>query len=851
MQINLNQNWKFGGKNMGVAAADPKFNDSAWQAVNIPHDWNALGGSGVGEYCKSLNWYRKTITLTAEEAEQYNLKTAYLKFGSGSMETELYFNGKHVGSHKGGWSAFTIPITRGFVEGNNIIALSTGNIDNPDIAPLHGDFNRDSGLTRDIELQLLNPIHFERVKYGVNGVRIVPIRTNEHDEWQVGFYADVCNNTALEANITLKATIKHPASFDHSFDEYFPVDKLQFDPNEMFDPLGTIIGSAQCSKNISSVNDGMAIYVEGIKNPKLWDGITCPYQYIAVLELYHDGELVDVYETFIGFRHYEAVRKKDTYDAEGNGFYLNGKFYPLRGVGMHYDWPGIGRALTPRHIAADIGCLYEMGANWVRTSHYPHPPLTYEILSRYGIACSAEIPLIDGVGMTEGKKNGKLSGTFKELTLRQMREMIHQLYNYPAILGWLLQNELGGGTYGQGYGEEALAAQIEMMEALNTGAKQEDEHRPAIMAMSLPHCYNFDGCYLLWNNYPGWYSVTQDGIGTFVDKYKDHDTKEPKRPTGVSEYGAGINPFEHYDFHSGAKKPAGTGDPWHPEEYGNDRHEVSLREINARPFYWATAAWIMYDFSAAIRNEGGRAGINDKGIVRKERPQDMPSYSGNPQDLLFRKDVFYLYKANWNSEALTYIASRRYNPRPQRNIVVTLYSNADKVVLLQNGKTVGEKQKTVRTDGAETGSCIFKFDMSLMDGENTILAIGYDVDGNKVSDDKVIWTLQEIVTKDVEQDTSLDWRIYAKKGAKIFIDNDSHIIYVPDDVPDFYPGGYMGGGMVFTNVGASIVVEGNCRAVFSNDVDYSLMETSRYIITDALGNETVYTFKFFQGDKIG
>ncbi len=72
-----------------------------------------------------------------------------------------------------------------------------------------------------------------------------------------------------------------------------------------------------------------------------------------------------------------------------------------------------------------------MGVNWARTSHYPHPEITYDILSRYGIACSAEIPLIDGVGMTRGKAHGVLSPEFKERTLFQLEAMVKQLQNYP------------------------------------------------------------------------------------------------------------------------------------------------------------------------------------------------------------------------------------------------------------------------------------------------------------------------------------------------------------------------------------------------------------------------------------
>ncbi len=480
-------------------------------------------------------------------------------------------------------------------------------------------------------------------------------------------------------------------------------------------------------------------------------------------------------------------------------------------MALHHDWPGLGRALGGDHIAADIGVAYEMGVNWLRVSHYPHPEIAYAILSRYGIACSAEIPLIDGVGMTEGKTRGQLAKDFKALTLLQLGDMVKQLYNYPAILGWLLQNELGGGTYGQGAEEDALAAQAEMVSALHDRAHNLDPGRKTIMAMSLPHCYRYDADWLLWNNYPGWYSVARTGIGAFVDGYREADTKAPRRPTGVSEYGAGINPYEHYDFAPGAPAPRGFGDPWHPEEYGNDRHEISLAEINARPFYWATAGWNMYDFSAAYRDEGGRRGINDKGIVRKERPGDVPEYSGDPRRLMLRKDVFFLYKANWNPAPLTYIASRRYNPRFQKDIVVTVYSNAASLALWHNTALCGRRDKTARADGTETGSCIFRFPVSLTPGRNRMEAKGFGEDGREISRDCVIWEFMarerapEIASRhSVESGT--EWPISACSGAKIIIRHSEKRIYVPTDIPDFYLGGDMQGGLVYSGVAAKIYV---------------------------------------------
>ena len=74
-----------------------------------------------------------------------------------------------------------------------------------------------------------------------------------------------------------------------------------------------------------------------MSDPKLWDGLESPYQYVAKISVYEgsgtNGALLDSYETMIGFRYYDA-QLSAKYGTAGDGFYLNGRFYPLRGMAM-------------------------------------------------------------------------------------------------------------------------------------------------------------------------------------------------------------------------------------------------------------------------------------------------------------------------------------------------------------------------------------------------------------------------------------------------------------------------------------------------------------------------------------
>ncbi len=302
---------------------------------------------------KWIYWYRSTITLSEEEAQAYNDRSVFLRFGAVGMEAAVFWNGEFIDWHMGGWSAFSADISGRFKAGENLAAISADNTDNPSLAPLHGDFNRASGVNREVELILVPKIHFDLMDHGSRGVYISPERVGG-DRWRVRIKARVANG-AHKQRITIRAAIRHPECFDHSLDAYFPVGKLRFDPNDMCDPSGAVIGETSASALIpGGTTREIALSIENIASPRLWDGLQSPYRYIARVELLSGVEVLDAYEAHIGFRYYEAVRKEGTYDDPDNGFFLNGRRYPLRGMAMHHDWPGLGRALTWRHIAADI-----------------------------------------------------------------------------------------------------------------------------------------------------------------------------------------------------------------------------------------------------------------------------------------------------------------------------------------------------------------------------------------------------------------------------------------------------------------------------------------------------------------
>ena len=397
-----------------------------------------------------------------------------------------------------------------------------------------------------------------------------------------------------------------------------------------------------------------------IQNVHLWDGLNDPFLYTASAKLPNGDEV----STRFGCRVFACDPEK--------GFFLNGRSYPLRGVSRHQDLKGKGNALSPEDHRADMAIIRELGANTLRLAHYQHAQEFYDLCDENGLVVWAEIPYITK-HMTEGRQN----------TLSQMRELITQCYNHPCIAVWGLSNEI---TAASAVNEELL----ENHRALNELCHSMDPTRLTTMAdvfmleidspiLEIPDINSY-------NLYFGWYLGELEQTDEFFDEYH---TKYPDRVIGFSEYGADANPA----FHSAHPE---KGD--YTEEYQALYHEHMLQMIEARPYLWATHVWNLFDFAADGRDEGGKHGENQKGLVTFDRS--------------LRKDAFYLYKAAWNrTEPFVHLCGKRYENRCETETEVKVYSNRNEVKLYVDGTLIGR----------QTGKTVFRFTVPLL-GEHLICA---------------------------------------------------------------------------------------------------------------------------------
>lgn len=408
------------------------------------------------------------------------------------------------------------------------------------------------------------------------------------------------------------------------------------------------------------VENGYSKAVFDLANVHLWDGVDDPYLYTAKAEL-SDGDIV---ETTFGCRSFSIDPQK--------GFFLNGRSYPLRGVSRHQDRAGAGNALTHEMHREDMEIIKELGANTIRLAHYQHAQEFYDLCDENGMIVWAEIPYIT-MHMSDGTEN----------TLSQMRELVVQNYNHPSIVCWGLSNEI---TAASAVNEELL----ENHRKLNDLCHALDMTRPTVMAdvfmletdspmLEIPDMNSY-------NLYFGWYLGELEQNDSFFDAYH---TTYPDRVIGLSEYGADANPAYH------SANPE-RGD--YTEEYQCIYHEHMAKMIEERPYLWATHVWNLFDFAADGRDEGGKHGVNQKGLVTIDRK--------------LKKDAFYLYKAYWSKTPFVHVCGRRYVERTEDVTEIKVYSNEQSVTLFVDG---------VERETSE-GSKVFKFKVPIT-GTHKIRAV--------------------------------------------------------------------------------------------------------------------------------
>jgi beta-galactosidase len=356
--VNLDASWKFLRSDV-AGAQDRSFDDSSWNDVDLPHTWNNLDGQQGGYYYRGIGWYRQHDVIPAEWAG----RELFLKFDGASLVTDLYVNGAFVGEHRGGFAAFTWDVTPYLAVGqDNVLAVKVNNAYNPNIPPLSGDFTMDGGIYRHVNLIATDPLHVSLT-----------------DDSSPGVYLQQTNVSAASADLQVTTKLLNDDIIARQATVVANV----------LDADGNLVTSLSSDVAIDPGTGLDVVQNTTLKNPHLWNGRADPYLYQVCVQVIDDdsGVTVDQVEQSLGFRFYWVD--------PANGFFLNGQYLDLHGVDFHQDRLNKGWAISDADQIEDIGLIQEIGATFVRLSHYQHHPLTYDLLDQAGIVAWSEIPFVN------------------------------------------------------------------------------------------------------------------------------------------------------------------------------------------------------------------------------------------------------------------------------------------------------------------------------------------------------------------------------------------------------------------------------------------------------------------------
>ena len=304
-------------------------------AIATPYSVNRIDGHSPG-YSKGTFAFETSIVLKAAQPTD-------LWFQHADQSADIYVDDVKVTTHWGGYNAFFVDISEYVHRGTNNIKVILCNTTRQTLAPAAGDFNFNATLGN---VKLFTSPYLPAMKYGYDGFHITSTVSSS------------------SATVNVKTTVPSGATLVCTID----------DGTYHWTQTKTSNGEEQTFTTVISGSD-----------LHLWGGKPDPHLYTVTLEIYKDNELYHRYERPYGLRYYSYVINQDVNGQSYTGFLLNGQPYQLRGVCMHDDLAGKANALNVTDYTQEFAIIQELGCNFIRLAHYPHPKEVYDRCDQLGI----------------------------------------------------------------------------------------------------------------------------------------------------------------------------------------------------------------------------------------------------------------------------------------------------------------------------------------------------------------------------------------------------------------------------------------------------------------------------------
>lgn len=434
--------------------------------VAMPSCWETYPDFG--------NYRGEAIYKTTFRAEG-NIR---LEFKGVSHTATVYVDGEEVARHYNAYTAFEV-IVRDLEEGEHVLEVKADNRFSEESA-LHipNDYMTYGGITRPVVLELIDDVY-------INYVHVTPYTCGEN-----------CWDTEVKVKLTNISDEAKNVTVSYEFMQWGATECITIEANSEFE-----VGSV-------SLADMYDVEVWEPENPKLYN---------IYVTLSQDNCVIDDMIDRFGFREVKV---------EGKQILINGKAPRIKGVCRHEDHPQFGCALPYAAMAADLEIIKHLGANSVRTVHYPNDEIFLDLCDEMGILVWEENHA-RGLSLEDMQ-----NPNFEPQAEKVIEEMIELHYNHPSIYIWGILNECASETE---YGKECYRKQFELIKSLDTS-------RPTSFASCK---FKTDVCFGLpdvvsFNIYPLWYHNTpMDEYLNDLYGWIQNDTEGTDKPFLITEVGAG------------------------------------------------------------------------------------------------------------------------------------------------------------------------------------------------------------------------------------------------------------------------------------------------------------------------
>ncbi|MCH5210300.1 MAG: DUF4982 domain-containing protein [Oscillospiraceae bacterium] len=650
MKINFDKDWKFfpgdlspqkptddwgGAKARAYFNGVPseKFDDSKWGAIDLPHDFvsykeycfktsdnagmrdipemESIGSRLFAGGCLEggIAWYRKKFTID----ENLENKRVYIHFDGVYRNSTLYLNEYYIGTHASGYTGFYYDITDFInIGGENIIAMRV------DATDREGWWYEGGGIYRHVWLEIADNIHIE--------------------PWSV----------SVESKPDLKTNTAHVKINVGILNRYFG-ERTVYVETEIKDMEGRSVSEIGKMVNVSEWDSAQYSDSTALNDITLWD-IENPYLYSASIRIFDNETVCCEYNVNFGIR---EIR----FDSD-KGFFLNGRNIKIKGLCCHHDHAGVGIGVPDSVNEYRISQMKSMGANAVRSSHYPASPELLDICDR--------------LGMLMFEETRRMSAAKEDIEC--LKAMVKRDRNHPSIFLWGIGNEE---IFSQNRTETERTTRTMIAEI-----KKLDPTRPATSAVV---CWDGEGRYDTAEKYV---DVTKNldvmGFNYCPTAWDDYHDRMPNQPVIITEatsnsgtrgcYSTDESKGLYYIFDDENVSKCKSGE----KAAKKDIAENMWKMCAERDYLAGIFLWTGMDYRGEPTPLQYPAVYSQFGIF---------DYCG------FEKDNYYYYKSWWQNEDVIHVFPHwNYPVETGEEVNVYCYSNLDEVELFVNDKSYGRKK---------------------------------------------------------------------------------------------------------------------------------------------------------------